>query len=269
MLHLIGIGNKKEHVNFEMKEVISKCSKVFLEYYTSFYEDSFEELEKFLDKKIVICDRKAIEIEIEEKIIKPAKKEEVAILVLGDPLIATTHTDLLIRCREMKVETKIYSNVSVLNHLARTGLSMYKIGKITSIPFFSKKFMPRTPLMYYLDNHRMGAHSVFLLDLKPDEGKYLGAGEALNFLLDVKKLMLDNEELLDKDGDALDIDTDVVVCSRLGYSDERIVYDTIEDVVEIDRKEKFKAPLCLIIPGDMHEMEEKFLEKFKKKKSKK
>ncbi len=272
MLHLIGIGAKKEHINTQQLEAIKKSKEIFLEYYTSFYQDSFEELEKFINKKITICDRVDIESKIEDLILKPSKDKDIALLVLGDPLIATTHTDLLLRAKELGIETKVYNNVSIANQLTKTGLQFYKFGKITSIPFFSEKFMPRTPLMYLIDNEKIGAHSVFLLDLNPSNDiankghdKYLTAHKAMQFLLDVKKLMIDEEEIEEKDAFMLDEETKAIICSRLGFDDEKIIYGTLQELIEYDKKEVLKEPLCLIIPSEMHDMEIDYVNQFKLK----
>jgi len=269
MLHLIGIGIKKENLSYEVMDIIKNSNKVFLEYYTSFYQDSIEVLEKFVGKKIVLADRDLIESRIEDEIINPAKLDDIALLVIGDPLIATTHTDLLLRAKEVGVETKVYNNVSIGNFITKTGLQFYKFGKITSIPFFSEKFMPRTPFLTYLDNYKMGAHSLFLLDLNPSndvaykgEEKYLFAYRALEFLLSIPKLMLENEEIEEKDTLIIDSETNAIICSRLGFDNEKIIYGEIKDLIALDKVEKLQEPLCVIIPGDLHEMEEKFLEQF-------
>ena len=73
MLHIIGIGTKKEHLNFESLNVIKKSCEIFLEYYTCFYQDDLEELEKFIGKKIEVCTRYDIEYLIEKKILQKAK----------------------------------------------------------------------------------------------------------------------------------------------------------------------------------------------------
>lgn len=269
MLHLIGIGYKKENLSYEMMEIIKNADEVFLEYYTSFYQDSFEELEKFVGKKITVCDREVIESQIEDLILKPAKDKTIALLVIGDPLIATTHTDLLLRCHDLKVKSKVYNNVSIGNFITRTGLQFYKFGKITSLPFYSEKFMPRSPFMVHLDNHKMGAHSLFLLDLNPSDdvaykghSKYLKAHEAIEFMLRIPKLMVEEEELEEKDASIVDEDTPAVICSRLGFDDEEIVFDTLGGLAKMDKVTLFREPLCLIIPGDMHEMEERYLKTF-------
>lgn len=270
MLHLIGIGTKKEHINPEMLEAIKTSNEVYLEYYTCFYATPFDELEEYLGKKIIIADRNLVESEAEEKLLNPAKENDIALLVLGDPLIATTHTDLLLRAKELEIKTKIYNNVSIGNQIAKTGLQFYKFGKITSIPFFSEKFMPRTPYLVYHDNHRIGAHSLFLLDLNPSNDvaykghqRYLKAHDALQFLLDIPKIMIDNEEIEEKDGQYLETTTPAIICSRLGFNDEKILYGTVSELINLDKQINLQEPLCVIIPGDMHEMEEKYLNQFK------
>ena len=270
MLHLIGIGAKKEHINKEMFEVIKNSEKVFMEYYTSFYDDSFEDLSTFLGKDLIIANRELIESKIEDEIINPAKLVDIALLVLGDPLIATTHTDLLLRAKEAGVKTQIYNNVSIANQIAKTGLQFYKFGKITSIPFFNEKFMPRTPYLVFYDNHKIGAHSLFLLDLNPSNDiaykgnrRYLQANEAFDFLLKIPKIMLENEEIEEKDSMYLDEETPAIICSKLGFKDEKIVYGTIGELSNLDRNINFAEPLCIIIPGDMHEMEIEYLNQFK------
>ncbi|MFW6285570.1 MAG: diphthine synthase [Nanoarchaeota archaeon] len=266
MLHLIGIGTKKEHINTEMLDVIKNSSKVYLEYYTCFYETPIEELETYLNKKIIISNRDLIETKIEDEILNPSKKEDISLLVIGDPLIATTHTDLLLRAEKMNVKSKIYHNVSIANFIGKTGLQFYKFGKITSIPFFSEKFMPRTPFLTFYDNFKTGAHSLFLLDLNPSNDisyksnqKYLKASDALEFLLKIPKIMLENEEIEEKDAQIINKDTSAIICSRLGFQDEEILYDNIEGLIKIDKHKNFKEPICIIIPGDLHDMEEEYL----------
>jgi diphthine synthase len=266
----MGIGYKKEHLSIEMLEILKDADEVYLEYYTSFYGSTFEELEELIDKKITICDREIIESKIEERILKPAKDKSIVLMVIGDPLVATTHTDLLLRSEDLEVKTQVYHNVSIANFIARTGLQFYKFGKITSIPFFSEKFMPRTPFMVYLDNHKMGAHSLFLLDLNPSNDiankghdRYLTAGKSLQFLLDIPKIMIEQEEIEEKDGAAIDEEDKAIICSKLGHKDERIVYGSVKDLIEFDAKHLLKEPLCLIIPGDLHDMEETYLSQFR------
>ena len=269
MLHIIGIGTKKEHITEEMKQVISQSEHVFIEHYTNFYQNSFEELEEYLQTTITTCVREDIENRVEELLLKPALKQDVVLLIIGDILVATTHTDLLLRAKEMNVQTKLYHNISIANLITKTGLQWYKFGKVTSIPFFNEKFMPRTPYLQLYDNMTIGAHSLFLLDLNPSNDiaykghdKYLTAHRALQFLLDISKVMLENEEIEEKEANIIDLETPALICSRLGMDDEEIWFGTIEELIEKDSKNPLKEPLCIIIPSEMHEIEEEFVRGF-------
>jgi len=53
----------------------------------------------------------------------------------------------------------------------------------------------------------------------------------------------------------------IIVCSRLGTNDKKIVYGNIEDL----KNEKIKAPFCIIIPSELHFLEEEALELLKEK----
>lgn len=69
--------------------------------------------------------------------IEQAVNYEVAFLVAGDPLCATTHCDLFLRAKEKKVEVKVIHNASIMNAVASCGLSLYRFGETVSIPLFT------------------------------------------------------------------------------------------------------------------------------------
>ena len=62
--------------------------------------------EAFYGKDIVLADRNVVESEA-DSIYASAKDEDVSFLVVGDPLCATTHTDLIIRARELGVKVRL------------------------------------------------------------------------------------------------------------------------------------------------------------------
>ena len=173
---------------------------------------------------------------------------------MGDPLIATTHTDLLLRCKENNIEFKIYNNISILNLIGKTGLQLYKFGKITSIPFFNEKFMPITPLKVLEENLSIKAHTLFLLDLNPSKDDalksdkiFLSVEESLNFLIHIQKK--ENKDLFN-------LKSKIFVCLKLGFSDEKIIFESIGDILK--RRDLNKYPCCLIFPSTMDEIEGKF-----------
>lgn len=74
-------------------------------------------------KTIELADREMMELGI-EKILEKAKNENVGLLVVGDPLGATTHTDVLLRAKEMDVRSQVVHNASILTAIGSTGLQV-------------------------------------------------------------------------------------------------------------------------------------------------
>lgn len=51
---------------------------------------------------------------------------QVAVLVVGDPLSATTHSDLIVRCSEAGVPWKVIHNASIMTAVGQCGLQLYR-----------------------------------------------------------------------------------------------------------------------------------------------
>lgn len=250
-LYLIGLGlSDEKDITLKGLEIIKKCDFVYLESYTSLLQCSVKELEKLYGKKIILAERETAEQEA-EKIVQEAAKKEVAFLIVGDSMSATTHIELFRLAKEKKVPVKVIHNASVLTAIGITGLQLYKFGKTTSIPFPEEHPNLETPYNVLVDNQKMGLHTLFLLDLKPKENKYLTLSQTVETLEKIeerKKQKLINKNLL------------VVCCARLGSDDFIVKYGTLAQI----KKFNFgKPPYCLIIPGKLHFMEEEMLELWK------
>ena len=165
----IGLGDEKD-VTVRGLELIRKSSKVYLESYTSVLQCSIEKMEELYGKKVIPAYREKIERQAEQ-ILEEAKTEEVSLLIIGDVFSATTHADFVQRAKEKEVEVNVVHNASILSAIGATGLQVYKFGKITSIPFENEKV--DTPYNYLEENQQIGAHTLFLLDLRPDEDRFL------------------------------------------------------------------------------------------------
>ena len=135
-LCIIGIGlNDEKDISLKGLEVIKSSDLVYLENYTSILSCSVERLEQLYGQEIILADREMVESKAEDTILKEAKTKNVAFLVVGDALTATTHVDLLLRAKKAGIETKIIHSSSVLTAVAITGLQLYSFGKTASIPF--------------------------------------------------------------------------------------------------------------------------------------
>jgi diphthine synthase len=244
-LYIIGIGLADEKdITVKGLEIVKKCEIVYLENYTSLLQCSNHDLARFYDKEIILADRRTTE-QGDEKIVEEAKDKDVAFLVIGDPFSATTHVDILKLAKEKEVEVKVINNASILTAVGITGLQLYKFGKTTSIPFLEDHPNLETPYNVLKENGDM--HTLFLLDLKPNQNKFMTIKEALEILgriEDRKKEKLIYENLK------------VVGCARLGSENPVIKVGKLFEVKKFDFG---KPPHALIIPGKMHFMEEEML----------
>lgn len=241
-LYLIGLGlGDEKDITLRGLEAIKACDKVYLEYYTSKLQCDLKSLEKLYEKKIIVSDRDLVEKKAEDTILKDAKEGNAAFLVIGDPFGATTHADLFLRAKELKIEVKVINNVSILNAVGITGLELYKFGRTVSIPWDENA---NSFFDYYKKNKELGLHTLFLLDLAPLDDKFLQIKDAISRML---KIGLPKDQLC-------------IGCSALGSEKAEIKAGTAEELSRLDFKE---TPQCIIIPGNLHFMEEDFLKQFK------
>jgi len=260
----LGLGNEKD-VTVRGMEAIQACDHIFLEHYTSILSVEKSKLESFYGKPIQIADRDFVEGKADE-IYLPAKNGNVAMLVVGDPVCATTHTDIMIRAQENGIKVELIHNASAMGAVGSCGLQLYNFGQTISIPYFDEAWRPRSfyPKIKY--NREGGMHTLCLLDIKvkePDfeamkKGKvkympprYMSVNTAAEQLIEVEEVEESNaynpKETL------------CVGMARLGQEDQCIIAGTLEELLAQD----FGLPLhCLVVCGEVHDLELDFLKQF-------
>ena len=244
-LYMIGIGlNDEKDISVKGLELIKKADKVYLENYTSILDCSIEDLEKFYGKEIILADRTMIENEI-SVILEEAKEKNIAVLIVGDVLVATTHIGILLEAKEKRIDVEVIHNSSIFNAIGDVGLFSYEFGKITSIPFGYENV--EVPIKVFHDNYKLGYHTLFLLDLDPKNDKYLEIPEAAKYLIDK----------------GIDPELISIGCARMGSENKEIKVAKLKDLAKSTFKQKLH---CLIIPGKMHFIEEEAIERWKEQK---
>jgi len=239
MLYLIGLGLNLRGISKEGIDTLKKCKKVYLENYTAELPYSIEEIKDILKRKIILANREKIE---SLELIDEAKKIDVALLVYGSPLIATTHFSLIQEAKKSKVNYQIIHNASILDAVTETGLQIYKFGKIASIPKWTKNYEPDSFIKIIKENQDIKAHTLILCDI------------GLNFsdtLIQLKKAAERNNFDLKK----------IMICQRLGTKNQKIFYKNFD---ELKKFNGVKTPYSMIIPSpELHFLEKEFLEEFK------
>ena len=241
-LYLIGIGlSSEKDITVKGFETIKKCDFVYLESYTSILQCSIKDLERFYNKKIIPADRKQIEINTKE-ILDNAKKYDTALLIIGDPLCATTHISIILKAKQQNIPVKIINNASIVSAIGMTGLEVYKFGKITSIPFNNENI--KTPFEVFKNNYKNNLHTLFLLDLDPINKKFMTIKQALEYLI---KQGLSKDQLC-------------IGCARIGSENPTIITGKTE---EISNQDFGKPPYCLVIPAkNLHFIEKDAINTF-------
>jgi len=238
----------KKDITVKGLEAVKNCDVIYLEGYTSTLACPIQDLEKLYEKKIIVADRELIEQKAEETILADAKEKDVAFLVIGDVFGATTHTDLRNRAEEQGIKVEIIHSTSILTAVGDTGLELYKFGKTTSIPFHKENVL--APYEVLEGNKRIGLHTLFLLDLDPPNKKFLKISEALEYLLECEQKQ--NKKLIDEN-------IVCIGCAGLGTKSQIIKAGKLSELKQIDFGDQVQ---CLIIPGNLHFVEEENLKKF-------
>ncbi len=241
MLCLIGLGLYDEKdMTLRGLEAAKSCDSLYAELYTSGWS-GLENLRVKMDKEIKEVKRSDLE-ENQEKILEEAKSKNVGILIPGDPLVATTHTDLLVEAKKKGIKTRVVHAPSIYSAVGETGLFIYKFGKTTTIPYPEEGYEPESPYDAIKENKERGLHTLCLLDVK---GRLMAPKEGLLYLLRIEEKRKENVvKMEDKAVVFVARERGAVICKNIGKLIER----------------DFPTPAVLIIPGTLHSMEKEALE---------
>ena len=243
MFYLVGIGLKPKHLTIEAIEALKKCEQVFLDNYTSRYaEGSIEELGVLIGNKITALGRKGIEEEF-GPVLKASKGKDIALLVYGNCLTATTHVQLLIDAKKMGIKTAVIPGISMTNMLGKTGLDEYRFGRTVSIVFQEKNYEPKSFYDQIIDNQKIGLHTLCLLDIRADEKKLMGVQEGLKILEKIEK----------NRGKDVVKESKIIGLYALGSKAEKIKAGNMNELIKSDLG---GFPQAMVICGKMNEKEE-------------
>lgn len=252
MLYLVGLGlHDVKDLSLKGLEALKKSDRIYAESYTSFYSSDKKEIEEMAGKKVAVLERADLEEHPQDNVLAGALDEAVCLLVCGDPMVATTHIDLVLRAQKMGVETRIIHSSSIYSAVAETGLQAYKFGKTTTLAYPEKGYRPTSPYDAVAENKKRGLHTLVLLDVKAPEKRFMSVSEGMSLLLEMEA---------EKKGGVVEPDTVCVGAARLG-GDAKIAYAPAKTLAEADFG---PPPHVIIVPGKLHYMEEEALARFKK-----
>jgi diphthine synthase len=249
MLWLIGLGIEGVGgMSMRGLEILKTCNLIYIERFTGYLSDiDLGELRLFCKQDYNVVNVVGrLFVEDGRDILEQADNNEVALIVYGDALIATTYIDLFIRAirRGIKVEV-VHSASGITSLIGESGLQNYKFGRTSTI-----MSEPQSAISVYntlMDNLLLGNHTLILTEYSETKENispfFLDPIVAMKMLLDVEK---------EQRSRAFTEETFVLVASRIGRTDKKIISGQIRSLMEINYG---TGPHSLIVPGRLHFVE--------------
>jgi len=248
MLTFVGLGIYDEKdISLKGLEAVKQADLVFAEFYTSpLAGRRLERMEEIYGKKIIVLNRKDLEEKAEEGILKEAKDKNVVLLSAGDPMIATTHVDLMLRAMEMGIKTRVIHASSIFSAVAGVcGLQIYKFGRSATVspPFGST--ISEVPYETVLENRRRGLHTLLFLDV----------GMKIPYALELLEEVERRRERAGKEAGILK-EVLFIGVARAGSETQVVKADYADALKHFDFGE---PPHVLVAVGELHFMEKEAL----------
>jgi diphthine synthase len=238
-LSFVGLGLGSKGVSLEGIDEMKEADVVYLEYYTTPHDPRLiKELSKAVGKEPTVVDREFVEEG--SRILSEAGEKKVALAVLGDPMIATTHNELRARAIGRGIETRVVHSATIAAAAASaSGLHSYKFSRTVTV---TRESVGRMTQAYHVlhGNLLQGAHTLLLLEYDAQSGEGVSPADAMAGLLLAERNF--------KRG-VVDGSTFAMVLSRVGREDSKLKAGNIDALSRVDFGQ---PPNCVVIPGKMH-----------------
>jgi diphthine synthase len=247
MLTFIGLGLSDERdISVKGLEAVRSADRVYFECHTSrLTGTTLTAMEGFYGRPVIPISREEMEVRPGE-ILAQAGDREVALLCGGDPMVSTTHADLRLRAKAAGVETRIIHGASIQTAVSGlTGLQNYRFGKSTSLPFPSSSWFPTTPLSTILGNLSLNLHTLVYLDIQ--DSRFMTVNEGIGLLGEMAVRI------------SRPVPDFFVGIARAGSKDALVAAGSGARLARLN----FGLPLhILVVPADLHPVEQEYLEAF-------
>jgi diphthine synthase len=242
MLFLVGLGLSEREIPIGTMEVCKNCELYIDKFTTRIDERVTDYITEQTGKRITELTRQDMEEDAKD-IVERAATKDVAILVGGDPLMATTHKIIYIEAKKQKVPTEIvHANSIITTIMGESGLDFYRFGAPCTIPKWSSHY---SPVSFY---EKIGAnlinknHTILLLD-------YDSPSETTLPLKDVIQI-LEKADSHYKKG-IINSKTKIILLHNMSLEDAKIISTTIEKLKSLE----YGGVNILILPAELSDIE--------------
>jgi diphthine synthase len=251
MLFLIGLGLSFKDVSLRAMDAVKRADSLLLDQYTSFLPEGYVDfIEKEAGKKAVLLSRQDLEDNVKATVGR-AKEADVAILVPGDPLVATTHHLIINTAKELEIQVEVFHSASAFTAaIGESGLDIYKFGPTVTVPFWSENYRPTSFLDLLGKNLQNKEHTLALLDIAQKAHRPMGLGEAVSILREAEA---EQPKGIITDGLKL------IVIANAGREGQVVKYVPLGGITKELAESLSGKAIALVIPAQMSFAEEENL----------
>lgn len=194
----------------------------------------------------------------------PPRSENTTISLTS--LSATTHTDLVLRARELGIECKVIPNASIMSGIGCTGLQLYNFGQTVSMVFFTENWKPSSYYDRVKENIQLGLHTLVLVDIKVKEpslenlarGRIVYEPPRYMTVAQCASQMLETEE--ERKEGVYGPDSLAVGAARVGSPDQQLVAGTLSELTEVDMGPPLHS--LVLLGRKTHDLERDYIREF-------
>ncbi|MBX8637205.1 MAG: diphthine synthase [Thermoplasmata archaeon] len=221
-------------------DVLKDSACVYLETYTTLLPEDFPgQLSSMIGKRVRVVGRK--EVEDGSIILESASAGKCALVVGGDAMSATTHVSLRIEAARRGIGTEMVFGQSIFTAApSLLGLQQYRFGRTVSMPLFTERFRPSSPLEMVEANLNANLHTLLLLDIDAESNYFMAPRTCFEQLLQLSR----------KAGHTL-LNGSTLACtvSRAGSAGSETHAGSISRLIDIDTG---APPHCVVVPSRLH-----------------
>lgn len=243
MIALIGIGLGARDISVKSIDFIRSADTVIMDSYTSTIgKESIDFIIKETGKEPKKEPRSAFEDNLKDTV-KMARDKSMAILVIGDPLIATTHHIILDEARKQGIKTAVFHSASIFSAaIGESGLDIYKFGPSTTVPFWSEHYKPTSFIDAIAKNKENNEHTLLLLDVGAGGTSPMGIAEALKIINNAQE-MQGNKTIKDQDK--------LIILADIGRESQKIIHSKYSEII-FHEEELAGSTISIIVPAELN-----------------
>ncbi|MCS7111246.1 MAG: diphthine synthase [Ignisphaera sp.] len=259
MLRLVGLGLSIDLLPIGSLLKLLKCDKVLIDTYTSIWFSEGVDFFSLLGAggvEVSYASRRDLEGRAIDAIVEEARGRDVCIATPGDPLIATTHSAIVIEALKRGVQVEVSPSSSILNvGVSISCLQVYRFGRIATVVKPKNGIEYEYPLQIVRFNRSQDLHTLLLLEMDAESGYFMTPREAMEVLISMQTRW--GEEVIG-------LNDTVVVLQAVASSRSRVYVRSVGEVISggIEFRE---PPYTLIIPARrLHPIEKECLDNIEK-----